>query len=233
MSKPEFGGSGGATKFDKQCPAGSYVAKISGETEGYVKKICMTCSDGTDLGCVGVPGKTPYSYEGPFGTVTGRAGGWIDNLLGAGGEGGAPFTKTCPENTYVSGIVGSNGEFIDNLGFNCGYTKPAAKAADADKKSNDTTSDSNSSSDNFLGLPIWLWVVIIVVACCLAGCLIFYAVRKKPSQLDIFNAENRPPLDRQSSDMPRPRYPMPPNNYRTAVPGMYTQEQQGLPGQPF
>lgn len=222
MSNPEFGGVGG-TKFDRQCPAGSYVAKISGETEGYVKKICLTCSDGTDLGCVGVPGKTPYSYEGPFSVVTGRAGSWIDNLLGEGGNGGTPFTKACPENTYLSGISGSHGSYMDGLSFNCGYTKPAA--GDTAKKGDTGKKDDGAKKDDgdFLGIPTIAWIFILILVCAVVGWGIYALVKSGPSELDKFN--NRPPLNRQLT--PEYTTAMPTPNYMN-VPGVYPPQQGSL-----
>lgn len=52
---------GGNAVGARACPIGSYVDRIYGRSGGLTDQICMTCSDGTILGCMGGSGGNAYS----------------------------------------------------------------------------------------------------------------------------------------------------------------------------
>jgi len=113
-------GGGGGDYFGKSaCPDGHVIVQISGRSGSKLDQICAKCSDGTSLGCFGGGGGSPFVVNGPFKSVSGRAGSVVDQILGAGGGGNA-WTKSCPAGKYVVGITGRTGSVVDQVGFVCG-----------------------------------------------------------------------------------------------------------------
>lgn len=114
-------GGGGGDYFGKPtCPDGHVIVQISGRSGAKVDQICAKCSDGSSLGCFGGGGGNPFVVNGPFTSVSGRQGAIVDQVLGAGGGGGSPWTKSCPAGKYMVGITGRTGSVVDQLGFVCG-----------------------------------------------------------------------------------------------------------------
>lgn len=106
------------------CPDGEYVSRIFGGAGRYLDRICATCSDGTELGCIGNTDKeTNYSYNGPFQSIWGNAGRWVDSVFGSGGDGGGPYGLGCPDEHVIVGIHGSSGDIVNEMGFTCGVDK--------------------------------------------------------------------------------------------------------------
>jgi len=119
-----FGGSGGSASGRRFCPDGAVVNKISGASGEYVDQLCMSCNDGTPLGCIGQPNDAvPYGYDGPFNSIYIRYWDLVDNILGSGGGGGREDTATCPPGKYVVGYEGRGAKFVDNVKFICGVDK--------------------------------------------------------------------------------------------------------------
>lgn len=119
-----YGGNGGTAFGPVTCPDGEYVTAFSGRGGRYIDKVCARCSDGTDLGCYGGNGGDPWSNnQGPYSGVSGRAGSYVDNLLGVGGGGGDPWSVGCPSGTVVVGIHGRGAGYVDKIGVTCGVDK--------------------------------------------------------------------------------------------------------------
>lgn len=88
-----FGGGGGGGRT-LQCDDGFLVRGIHGRDGHYVDRIGITCVHEND---------PSISYT--IGSV--------------GGSGGAPFSFSCPSGSYASGIFGSSGRLVDELGLHC------------------------------------------------------------------------------------------------------------------
>lgn len=97
---PHFGGAGGGLR-KLQCDDGYVVTGIHGRDGDYVDRIGITCSHSED---------PSFSY----------------NVGSVGGNGGSYFSFACPSGSYASGIFGSSGALVDELGLHC-------KASDRDQ----------------------------------------------------------------------------------------------------
>lgn len=117
------GGDGGNAFGARSCPDGEIINRIYGGAGDNLDRVCASCSDGTDLGCVGGGGGGGYSYTGPFTSISGRSGAINDRLISSGGSGGNPYTSTCPSGKYIVGYQGRAGALVDKLGFICGVKK--------------------------------------------------------------------------------------------------------------
>ena len=146
-----YGGLAGVG-FSNQCPVGTYLTELSGSHSDRLNQVCGKCSDGTVLPCAGKAGPTAFKESGPFTNIKLKSGDWVDNLMGHGGMGGGDRVITCPEGTYANKIFGRGGEWIDALGFQCGYTKPTSAGTNspiADTKTpGNTAGDGNTADGN-------------------------------------------------------------------------------------
>lgn len=126
-----FGGEGG-TPFRKSCPGDAYLSKMTGATGENVYQICGTCSDGTNLGCyggVGFPDQTPYTitFDQPVRSFYGSSNGkYVNNIGGIGQKTGVATEVFCPDGSYINGLNGKSGSWIDNIGFTCSAVKPTS-----------------------------------------------------------------------------------------------------------
>ena len=126
-----FGGEGGAP-FRKSCPGDAYLSKMTGATGENVYRICGTCSDGTDLGCYGgdgFPNQTPYTitFDQPVRSFYGSSNGkYVNNIGGIGQRTGVATEVFCPDGSYINGLNGKSGSWIDNIGFTCSAVKPTS-----------------------------------------------------------------------------------------------------------
>lgn len=116
------------TKFgDMICPTGAYVNKFYGRAGNSVDDICVSCSDGTDLGCgTHSGGGAPWTELASLGwtSITGVADGDGTNMfLGHGTNRGGTTNMTCPGDQVVVGLGGwqnSNWKGIENAFLYCG-----------------------------------------------------------------------------------------------------------------
>jgi hypothetical protein len=118
-------GSPAGGSIEQKCPSNTYLSEIYGShAADRVTQICGKCSDGTTLSCAGKQGPTEFKKTGPFTEVDFKTGAFVDSIMGSGGPNGGSRKITCPTNTYVDKYIGRSGDWIDAIGFDCGYTKP-------------------------------------------------------------------------------------------------------------
>lgn len=118
-----LGNWGGSNFGSPTCPKGEVIVEISGRSGSEVDKICAKCSDGTNLGCYGGNGGSPYIYNGPFNEISLRVGERIDKIFNSGGNGGGPYTGKCGPDRYLVGFSGSADSRVKGLRFICGVDK--------------------------------------------------------------------------------------------------------------
>ena len=200
-SSGAYGGLAGVG-FSKQCPNGTYLSEISGSnsTDRFTQ-MCGKCSDGTVLPCVGKEGSIKFKENGPFTNIKLKTGDWVDNLMGHGGMGGGDRVITCPEGTYANSYSGRGGEWIDAIGFQCGYTKPANNQTNTQTPANNQTNTQtpannqtagiggggNSSGGSTSSFPTWAIILIVgLIVLAIAVSLIWrkYSNNKSNNQRD-------------------------------------------------
>jgi hypothetical protein len=91
-------GSGGGTPYRLECRTGEVLAGIFGRAGMVVDRVGVLC--------------VTINAAGRWTSEPRRAG-------GTGGSGGTAFTRTCPRDHAVSGILGRAGLMVDRLQLNC------------------------------------------------------------------------------------------------------------------
>lgn len=122
VSNVDVGGSGGSEFGTRTCPTGHVVSKIYGKSGSIIGQVCMTCDDGTDLGCSPSDGGgVPYRYDSASGwqSLPVRDANFVVNILGSGGSGGYARTLSCPDRQYLAGYSGSSDQILDHLTIKC------------------------------------------------------------------------------------------------------------------
>lgn len=91
-------GGGGGRPFSQVCPGGQALIGLVGRSGAFVDQLGGHCVSITSV--VGLGGGS--SKIGP-----------------AGGNGGGPFSRACPNGLVMTGIYGGSGKFLDRIGFYC------------------------------------------------------------------------------------------------------------------
>jgi len=119
------------SKLNLKCPPGTIVDKHKVYAGDHIGTVCLGCSDGTDLGCYGLPSVGSFNHtlgvtnsisvmrspENELNAMYGVNG----LLLGKGTEDSEKVTYTCPNGTAVNGFSGNFGDMgLYNVDYNCG-----------------------------------------------------------------------------------------------------------------
>lgn len=124
-TSPSYGGTGGQPFGPYTCPKGKYIKEFTGTGARVIDSVKGVCNDGTTFPVAGAnrAGGGYFSRVANDGwtSVNGRYGQSLDNLLGAGGGGGASFNYTCPEGKKVVAYGGRQGWAVDAMYFGCDY----------------------------------------------------------------------------------------------------------------
>ncbi len=125
----------------RMCPIGSKVTNIRGYSGKYLDKICMSCSTGEDLGCVGntnVPDNFNINSRFGWDESYAQAGDWIDGIrfdkryhpsqyLTWHGMNNALITNpdagnvpmVCPIGEVIVGFNAIGGNYVDRIQMEC------------------------------------------------------------------------------------------------------------------
>jgi len=139
------GGTGGQAAFS-DCPKGQLLSGVTVRSGTYLRGLQAHCRETTESGARGAtgarlgqwspedresqlhcaPGERVLGFFGrcaslvdQIGLVCGRPGGTPTRTPAAGGAGGAPFERLCPDGMVAVGIQGRFGALVDAAGLDC------------------------------------------------------------------------------------------------------------------
>jgi len=123
------------TPVKMMCANGSYVTSVYGNSNTFIDKIGLKCSDGSTVGPFGIDGGTPYNISNSdgFGKIELEHGKWnvsamdlfdknnklIGKKVGQHYSDGKIRPSTCPENEILVGIHGDYADHYKRVGIIC------------------------------------------------------------------------------------------------------------------
>lgn len=111
ITELDLAGGGGGAAFTRRCPAGTHVVGLRGRAGDLIDAIEVLCLalPAAEVGAGGGGAATPAAAPSPRPTT----------LPAAGGAGGEPFERRCPDGFVVVGVSGRRGEYVNSVVLHC------------------------------------------------------------------------------------------------------------------